>query len=414
MNESNQPRTVAWFQPTSGIAGDMALGALLDAGASIERVTEVLDGLAVDGWQLAAERVKRGSIAATHAVVTTTEQHHHRRWADIRDLLDASSLGDRVKARAHSVFAALAHAEAEVHGISRQEVHFHEVGALDAIVDVVGTAAALEDLGIDRVACGPVAVGTGTTTGSHGIVGNPPPAVVRLLAGFETVGVDTPIELTTPTGAAIVAALAKRSSPMPAMVVTACGFGAGTADPPHRPNVTSVVVGKPVGTHNDTREQDGDGAAINTTQNVTQLSTNVDDVTGEALAHTLAALIEAGALDAWVVPIVMKKGRPAHTLEVLCDPALAAQLTDQVMALTGTLGVRHTTTSRTVAPRTSITVQLKVDDASHSVRVKVGPHRAKAEFADVVAAASALNKPAATIAAEAEALALRAHGDNAS
>ncbi len=405
MSDASQPDAVAWFQPTSGIAGDMALGALLDAGASLERVTDALSGLAVDGWQLAAERVKRGSIAATRAVVTTAEQHHHRRWADICDLLDVSALADRVKARAHSVFAALAHAEAEVHGISANDVHFHEVGALDAIVDVVGTAAALEDLGIDRVACGPVAVGAGTTAGSHGIVGNPPPAVVKLLAGFETVGVDTPIELTTPTGAAIVAALAKGSSPMPAMVVTACGFGAGTANPSHRPNVTGVVIGKHVGT----RERAG--PATSTTQTVTQLSTNVDDVTGEALAHALAELIDAGALDAWVVPIVMKKGRPAHAVEVLCEPQRAPQLTAQLMALTGTLGVRHTTTQRTVAPRTTVTVSLTANGTSHDVRVKVGPHRAKAEFDDVTAVAQALGRLATSVAAEAETLALRAHDD---
>ena len=235
--------TTAWFHPATGIAGDMALGALLDAGAELSFVTAQLQTLELDGWRLDAEQVTRHQIAATRALVEAPESHHHRRWRDIRVLLEAAPLAERVRRRALAVFGALADAEGAVHGVPAEEVHFHEVGALDAIVDIVGVCAALESLDVETVCCGPVAVGTGTITAAHGVLPNPPPAVTRLLAGRPIVGIDLDAELTTPTGAAIVSALAERFGPAPAMTVTATGFGAGTRELPDRANVTGVLIG---------------------------------------------------------------------------------------------------------------------------------------------------------------------------
>ena len=385
-------RNVAWLHPFSGIAGDMTLGALLDAGAELSFVISTLEGLNVDGWSLTTEQVDRNGIRATRAVVDAPEQHHHRRWSDIRLLLEQASLPDRVQARALAVFEALAVAEGKVHGLPPDEVHFHEVGALDAIVDIVGSCAALESLNIDEVASGPVAVGVGSISAAHGILPNPPPAVVNLLEGIPTVSVDIDMELTTPTGAAIVKALADRVGPMPDMTIAGSGYGAGTRDLVDRANVTQVIVG--TSAHVDT------GTEI-WVETVTELSTNLDDVTGEVLGHAIGQLVDAGALDAWATPIVMKKGRPAHTLSVLATPTDAPRLVDIMMSATGTLGVRTRQIERTVAARRMVTVSV---DGYH-IDVKVSDFRVKAEFDHVLAAAKALGLPVSEVAARAEALA---------
>ena len=385
-------RNVAWLHPFSGIAGDMTLGALLDAGAELSFVISTLEGLNVDGWSLTAEQVDRNGIRATRAVVDAPEQHHHRRWSDIRLLLEQASLPDRVQARALAVFEALAVAEGEVHGLPPDEVHFHEVGALDAIVDIVGSCAALESLNIDEVASGPVAVGVGSISAAHGILPNPPPAVVNLLEGIPTVSVDIDMELTTPTGAAIVKALADRVGPMPDMTIAGSGYGAGTRDLPDRANVTQVVVGT------STEVETAGGKRVET---VTELSTNLDDVTGEVLGHAIGQLVDAGALDAWATPIVMKKGRPAHTLSVLATPTDAPRLVDIMMSATGTLGVRTRQIERTVAARRMVTVSVD----GHHIDVKVSDFRVKAEFDHVLATAKALGLPVSEVAARAEALA---------
>ncbi len=390
--------TVAWFDPVSGIAGDMALGALLDAGADLDFVTAQLELLSLDGWRLGSERVRRNELAATRAIVDAPEGHHHRRWRDIRELLVAAPLTDRVRQRALAVFEALATAEGQVHGMAADEVHFHEVGALDAIVDIVGVCAALESLGVDVVCCGPVAVGKGTINAAHGVLPNPPPAVVNLLAGRPIVGVDIDMELTTPTGAAIVAALAEHFGPAPTMTLTSTGFGAGNRDLPGRPNVTGVLVG----TVQSTSSAQGSPqvsaamaavAGAGTTDELVELAANLDDVSGEVLGHALEALLNAGALDAWAVPIVMKKGRPAHTLTILCRPESVTQLADLAARLTGTLGLRARTVVRTALVRHTSTV----DVDGHAVSIKHGPYRSKPEWSDVVAAAEALGRTPAEI-----------------
>lgn len=390
--------TVAWFDPISGIAGDMALGALLDAGADLNYVTAQLQMLGLDGWQLSAERVTRNELAATRAIVDAPEGHHHRRWRDIRSLLETAPLADRVSGRALAVFEALAVAEGQVHGVPADEVHFHEVGALDAIVDIVGVCAALESFGVDTVCCGPVAVGKGTINAAHGVLPNPPPAVVNLLAGRPMVGVDIDVELTTPTGAAIVAALAGHFGASPAMTITSAGYGAGTRDLPGRPNVTGVLIGTAASNEHLPSPAAGLAAVqrAGSTTELVELAANLDDVTGEVLGHAIEALLDAGALDAWAVPIVMKKGRPAHTLTALCRPEDVTRVADLAARLTGTLGLRARTVLRTALQRHTSTV----DVDGHTIRVKHGPHRSKPEWDDVVAAAEALNRTPADVARE--------------
>ena len=397
--------TVAWFDPVSGIAGDMALGALLDAGADLEFVIEQLQTLGVDGWQLSTERVRRNELAATRAVVDAPEGHHHRRWRHIRELLEGASLEDRIRGRALAAFEALAVAEGQVHGVPPDDVHFHEVGALDAIVDIVGVCAALESLGVDEVACGPVAVGKGTIHAAHGVLPNPPPAVGYLLAGHPVVGVDVDMELTTPTGAAILAALASTFGPVPPMTVTGVGFGAGTRELPGRPNVTGVLIGTRA---TEVSRTDAGLAATMTaiggaesTEELVELATNLDDVSGELLGHAIEELLAAGALDAWAVPIVMKHGRPAHTLMALCSADEVTALGDLMARLTGTLGLRARTVVRTALERHVSTVHVD----GQAIRVKHGPHRSKPEWADVVAAAEELGRTPADVAREASALA---------
>jgi uncharacterized protein (TIGR00299 family) protein len=385
-------RNVAWLHPFAGIAGDMTLGALLDAGAELSFVISTLEGLNVDGWSLTTEQVDRNGIRATRAVVDAPEQHHHRRWSDIRSMLEQASLPERVRTRALAVFEALAIAEGKVHGLPPDEVHFHEVGALDAIVDIVGSCAALESLNIDQVASGPVAVGVGSISAAHGILPNPPPAVVNLLEGIPTVSVNVDMELTTPTGAAIVKALADCVGPMPDMIISGSGYGAGARNLVDRANVTQVVVG--TSAHVET----GNEIRVET---VTELSTNLDDVTGEVLGHAISQLVDAGALDAWATPIVMKKGRPAHTLSVLATPTDAPRLVDMMMSTTGTLGVRTRQIERTVAARRMVTVSV---DGQH-IDVKVSDFRVKAEFDHVLKAAEALGLPVAEVVTRAEALA---------
>jgi pyridinium-3,5-bisthiocarboxylic acid mononucleotide nickel chelatase len=360
-------RTVAWFHPFSGIAGDMALGALLDAGAELGEVESHCRRLAVPGWTLTAERVDRAGLTGVAVRVAVTEQTHHRRARHIIDLIGSAGLPERVAARAIAVFERLAAVEAALHGVPPDEVHFHEVGAVDSIVDTVGVAVALELLGIDGVACGPVAVGVGTIRAAHGVLPNPAPAVSRLLIGLPVRGVDEPRELTTPTGAAIVAALGETFGALPQLTVTAAGYGAGGRDLPGRPNLLQVIVGQEA------------AAPLGRAEEIVVLETTVDDVTGEVLAYTVQRCLELGALDAWLAPVTMKKGRPGAVLTVLSTPARATTLAGCVLQETGTLGLRTTTTSRLVAEREVTTVEL----AQGTVRTKRGPHGEKAEYDDV-------------------------------
>ena len=375
---------IAYVQCSAGVAGDMLLGALVDAGAPQPSVFETIGGLGVDGYALTFERVQRCGVAATWAnvVVDDHDHHEHRSAGQLRKLLDAADLADGVRRRAQAVFDALATAEGAIHGIEPDDVEFHEVGAVDAIVDVVGIAAALEALGIDELVAGPVATGRGTITAAHGSLPNPSPAVARLLASRQmpVIGIDTDLELATPTGVAALAALATSFGALPAMTVSSVGYGAGRADTAGRPNVVQVIVGEAVV---------GAPVAPPPGRAAVQLDVNVDDVTGEVIAHTIAALVSAGAFDAWATPIVMKKGRPAHVVSALCDPALVETVAAILVAETGSLGVRATTVERWPQQRLDAVVEV----GGHRIAIKVGAGRVKVEHDDAAAAAQALGRP---------------------
>jgi uncharacterized protein (TIGR00299 family) protein len=391
--------TVAWFHCFSGIAGDMALGSLIDAGADVDEVRELVGRLPVGGWRLDAEPVLRCGIAATHARVSADERGVVRTAAHITGLVEEARLPPRVAQRSLRTFRALAEAEGRLHRRPPEQVHFHEVGGLDAIVDVVGTCAALELLDVDEVHASTVATGTGMVRAAHGLLPNPAPAVVDLLAGAgaPTRGVDLPVELTTPTGAALLAANAAGWGPLPAMRIATSGFGAGTRELDGQPNVTQVVIGAALAS------ETGAGPGSTPGQPVVLLEANVDDATGEVLAHTVATLLDAGAHDAWVTPIVMKKGRPAHTVSALADPSLAAQVGRALLAETGSLGVRATTLDRWPAARHGDTVE--VDGLP--VRVKVSPGRVKVEHDDAARVARLHQRPLRDVLADAESAARR-------
>jgi uncharacterized protein (TIGR00299 family) protein len=386
MTAGGTDETLAWFHCFAGIAGDMALGSLIDAGADVEEVRSLLGRLALPGWELQTESALRGGVACTRAMVRGDDDVVVRTHGHIAGLIVDAKLPPRVTERSLAVFGALANVESALHRRPVDQVHFHEVGGHDAIVDIVGTVAALEVLAVDRVYASAVATGTGTVRSAHGLLPNPSPAAVRLLQGVPTYGRDTQIELTTPTGAALLAALATSFGPMPAMVVTSSGFGGGAGEIDDLPNCTQVVIG----TVATSGIGDGQPALV--------LEANLDDATGEQLAYALAAALDNGALDAWISPVTMKKGRPGHVLHVLTDPARVDALRQVVQAATGTFGVRAIAVERWPAARTFD--QVTVDGMV--IRMKVGAGRAKPEFDDVVRVASSTGAPPHEVASRAE------------
>ncbi len=391
--------STAWFHCFAGIAGDMALGALVDAGADLDEVRGLLERVPITGWSLEAEATERNGIGATRILVEAVDTTVVRTYAHITALLEEARLPDRVRDRAASSFANLAEVEGRLHRRPMESVHFHELGGIDAIVDIVGVAAALEILGVETVAASTVATGTGMVRTAHGLLPNPAPAVVALLAkaGAPTHGLEVGVELTTPTGAALLATLATSWGPLPAMSVRAAGFGAGTAAFDGLPNLTQVVLGAPVAAS-------GDGLPAG--QPLVVLEANLDDATGETLAVAVAALLDAGAADAWITPIVMKKGRPAHTVSALADPALVGPLAAVLAEETGSLGVRATPLTRWPQPRTRDEVEV----AGGRIRVKVGPGRVKVEHDDALRVARRSGLPVREVVSQAEEAWRRARG----
>jgi uncharacterized protein (TIGR00299 family) protein len=371
----------AWIDASAGVAGDMLLGALVDAGADLEVVQRAVDAAVPDSVRLSAAAVTRcGQRATKITVEVITEDVPHRRWSTIRDSLVAAKLLDPVRDRALATFARLADAEAEAHGIAAGDVHFHEVGALDSIADVVGVAAALTDLGVTTVSAGAVAVGSGRVRAAHGDLPVPVPAVVRLSARWRVLAGGRG-ELTTPTGMALITALAQDCEDLPAMIMTGSGSGAGTKDFPDRPNITRVILG----------DRSPNVQSSPTTEQLLIMEANVDDLDPRLWPGVIDRLLTAGAADAWLVPIVMKKGRPAHVLTVLCRPALVGALQQLILDHTTTLGVRSTRVSRTPLSRG----WRSVDVAGHPIAIKVGYDTAgvrqvNPEFDDVADVAAAV------------------------
>ena len=384
--------TLAYFDCFAGSGGDMIVAALIDAGADLEAIRAEIGKLGVPGVRLEAEPVRRCGMAARHfRVHDDAHDHAHRHLGDIVALIDAASLPERAADRARRVFRRLAEAEAAVHGIGVQEVHFHEVGAVDSIVDIVGACVALELLGVDRVICSPIAVGSGWIQCDHGRLPVPAPATARLLVGAPTRGTDIAGEATTPTAAALLTTLAESFGPMPSMHVAAVGCGAGTRDSEQLPNVLRVFLGEP----------DGAGGA----DTVIELSANLDDCTGEVLGATIEKLLAAGCLDAWATPAVMKKSRPAWVLSALCSPADAAEAERLIFTETTTFGVRRRTCTRTKLLRRHETVETPYGP----VRIKLGERDGRAvtaspEFEDCRRAAEAHHVSVRHVMAAAETL----------
>jgi pyridinium-3,5-bisthiocarboxylic acid mononucleotide nickel chelatase len=392
-----------WLDPGFGASGDMLLGVLLGLGAPLEAVRADLAGLGVTGWTLELDTVARAGISANRALVGTEhEPQHHRAWSSIDRTLAQGTLPDPVKAGSRRTFELLARVEAAIHGIDVDDVHFHEVGALDAIIDIVGTWSALHQLAVAEVASGPVGVGNGVVSAAHGRLPAPAPATVALLEGASIRPVDWASETVTPTGAALLQAMVTRWGPVPAGQLVASARGAGGRNPDTHPNVVgALLVDDGAGEPSAEPAAGGALSAHPRTEPALVLATNLDDTTAEILGHTIARLLEAGADDAWVVPIGMKKNRPGHELRVLCKPAQADALEAVIFAETGTLGLRRELVTKQVLDRRHETVQLR----GRSVRVKVGPHGSKAEHDDLVELSRATGVPVRQLGAEAAAAA---------
>ncbi len=369
---------IGYLDCSTGVSGDKLLGALLDAGTADGRFTA--EDLAAIAAQLApearvvVERVSSRGVSALGVRVLADEQPHSRSWSEIRTSIGAADLPAPVAEMALRAFGALAQAEATVHGTTVDDVHFHEVGAIDSIVDMVGACAGLHALGITSLLATPVAVGSGTVETSHGTLPVPAPATALLLQSAAVPVVTGPAsgELTTPTGAALLAACVERFSAMPPLTITGIGYGAGTRDI-GVPNVCRLILGQesPVA-----HREPGDGLAV---ESVAVLETNLDHLSPEELAFACEELLAEGALDVWQTPVVMKKGRLAVVLSVLAAEADAPRLAARVSELTGSLGVRVRTAERFVAPREV----LEVPTEWGVVRVKAGAGRLRPEHEDV-------------------------------
>jgi pyridinium-3,5-bisthiocarboxylic acid mononucleotide nickel chelatase len=353
---------IAYLDCTSGISGDMTLGALVDAGVDLSGIQSGLDTLALKNCRLEQQEVKRAGFRGVKVNVLHEPEHAHRHLHHITDMIEASSLNPRQKDLAKRIFTRLGEAEARVHGTDLRKVHFHEVGAIDSIADIVGAAIGLDQLGVDRIYCSPIVTGGGHIEIAHGRVGVPAPATAELLKGIPLASCSVAAELTTPTGAAIVATVVDEFGPLPTMKVDAIGYGAGTKDFKEQANLLRLFVGE---TQDDLLSDQ-----------VWVLETNLDDVSAEIMAHCTTLLAEIGALDVYSTAIQMKKNRPGTKLTVLSPPQLVNKLEKIIFRETATLGVRRWLASRHKLERQPLSVSTKwgpiqgklalLGDGSHS------------------------------------------------
>lgn len=389
---------VGWLDCANGVSGDMLLGALADVGA-LDDLPGVLSGVPELAASIAVTATTRGGLAARHVDVTTSDTHPpHRNRDDVQRLLDALPVPSAVRAGAGRVFDRLAVAEAGVHGMGVTEVQFHEVGAVDAIVDIVGVCLGLHSLGLHRLTVSPIALGGGVAATQHGAVPVPVPAVLALLQDttLVSVGGDQAHELATPTGVALLAELADGTSALPAMTVQQVGIGAGSRDSGDRPNVVRLVIGEAA------TDDEGDWLLV---------EANVDDLDPRLWPGVLDALLAAGAADAWLTPILMKKGRPAHTVSALTPADMVESVRRALFVESSTIGVRTVHVDKSALDRDWI----EVDVDGHCVRVKVARLEGTVvtvnpEWEDVRAAAHALNRAAKDVLADATATARRSLG----
>jgi uncharacterized protein (TIGR00299 family) protein len=358
-----------YFDCFAGISGDMTLGALVGAGADERALLEQLALLDVEGYEIGFEKVDRSGISATRAVVRLTkEEHHHRHLSDIQKIIEGSRLGEGIKERALKIFKRLAEAEARVHNVPVERIHFHEVGAVDAIVDVVGACIGFDLLGVERFAASALHVGSGTVEMAHGRFPVPPPAVAELLRGAPVYSTDIKGELVTPTGAAIVSTLCDSFGAIPRMRLQGTGYGAGARDYKNFPNVLRVLIGE--------TEAAGDGVDESdavTDEELLVIETNVDDAAPQVLGYVMEQAFARGALDCYFTHVQMKKNRPGVLVTILCRPGEREAMLDLLFTETPTLGVRHTLVRRRALERESVTVETEFG----TIAVKLGRLRGR-------------------------------------
>ena len=343
---------VAYLDCVAGLAGDMLLAALLDAGAELETLRGVPRALGIEGVEIDVRRVDRQGIGALHLRIEARDDHGHRHSRDIRELVERAELPERARTRSLDAFSRLAAVEGGIHGVDPDEVHFHELGSLDTLVDVCGAFVLLDELGVERVASSPLPFARGFVEAAHGVLPLPAPATLGLLEGASLVGVETEAELVTPTGAAIAATVVDEWGALPALTLERVGYGAGTKDLADRPNVVRVVLG----TESRARTR------------VVVLETNLDDLSPELVPDAIERCYEAGALDVWTVQVGMKKGRPGFVLSAIARPDAEAAVVRALLEETSALGVRVSRLERYELDREERVVEV----AGATVRIKVG------------------------------------------
>ncbi len=378
---------ILYFDCPSGISGDMCLGALVDLGVDIKRIRSELKKLPIEDVSISISRKKYHGITGTNLCIKTKEAHHHRTFRDIKELIEESGLSRKVKELSVEIFKEIAQAEAKVHDTDYMEVHFHEVGALDSIVDIVGTAVAMEAIDVDEVYSSPLPMGTGWVDTAHGRMPVPAPATVEILRGVPVKGSHIEAELTTPTGASIVKTLARGFCTMPSMVIEATGYGLGSRNLKEIPNILRVVVGR-------TREEK---------EVLVVMETNIDDMNPQIMGYLTERLLSAGALDVFCTSVQMKKNRPGVLLTVLTDRAHRDQLMDIIFRESTSLGVRIHEVERVCLSRKDT----KVSTPYGTVRMKVSLLDGKVvniqpEYEDCKRIAQKSNIPVKTVMDEAK------------
>lgn len=384
----------AYLDAFSGLSGDMIVGAMLDAGAQFDELERAVTRLGLRGYRLSTRRKSVSGIVALKFEVEVSEPQPERHLGEIRAMIERAGLPPTVTANAIEIFTALAEAEAKVHRTTPEEVHFHEVGAVDSIIDIVGAAWGFERLGVDRILVSSLPMGTGFAKSRHGVIPVPAPATAELLSGFPVLLNDGPSEMVTPTGAAIIKALATPASSRFAFDIERIGYGAGTKDFSDRPNVLRLMLG---------REPSGE-----TTDEVIEISANIDDLNPQIYDHLSERLFAAGARDVTLTPTIMKKGRPGVILSVLAEPALRDPIAGIIFAETSTIGLRFHPMARLKLERRTIEVQTRFG----SIRVKISgsgsaPVTIAPEYEDCRRAALEHNAPLKLVIEEAAASARR-------
>jgi uncharacterized protein (TIGR00299 family) protein len=374
---------LAYFDCFSGISGDMTLGALVDGGVSLSHLCEQLRGLGVPGWELASEKVWKNGMSSTYVKVKTEDQSRHRSLSTILDILQKSQLSPRVREQASAIFSKLGEAEATVHDVPIEKIHFHEVGAVDAIVDIVGACIGFEALGIEQFVCSPLNVGGGTAKMAHGVLPVPAPATAKLLLGKPTYSNGVQKELVTPTGAAIVATLCAHFGPQPPMSVSSIGYGAGTADLEGQPNVVRIMIGEAI-----------EKTVAGFDEEIAVIEANLDDMNPQIYGYFQEKALAAGALDVYSTPVQMKKNRPGILLTLLCRPNDTGALMDLVFTETTTFGARTYRALRRTLPREWVNVRTQFGEVRMKIsRVNGHIRHAAPEFEDCKKIAEQLHVP---------------------